>query len=82
MHDASHSVSAVCVAACAAQEVIQQLQPAQGVIVSQEPWNEADRQAVAVLTAGMQHLGYLPRDLARQWHLPVSSTSTAGAVAD
>jgi hypothetical protein len=74
-----YSVSHVCLSACA-QAFIQQLQPSQGVIISQEPWNKADRHAVAVLTAGMEHLGYLPQDLAQQWHSTVGST--AGCVAD
>jgi hypothetical protein len=55
------------------QQLIQQLQPGQGVIFCKEPSNPADSNAVAVYTAGMQQLGYIPKHAAAQhWPLQVS----------
>lgn len=56
---------------CFPQDFIQQLQPGQGVIFCREPSNAADPHAVAVHTAGMQQLGYIPREAAQRWKLEV-----------
>jgi hypothetical protein len=60
--------------AAALQDLIQQLQPGQGVIFCREPSNPADQHAVGVHTAGMQHLGYLPKYAAQKWQLQVCGT--------
>lgn len=53
------------------QELIAQLHQGQGIILYKEPSNPAAPHAVAVRTAGMQHLGYLPKHAAQQWQLQV-----------
>jgi hypothetical protein len=61
------------------QQLIQQLQPGQGVVFCKEPSNPADSNAVAVYTAGMQQLGYIPKHAAAQhWPLQVSPRGGGG----
>lgn len=59
------------------QALVRQLHPGQGVIFYREPSNPADPHAVAVYTAGMQQLGYLPRYTAQSWQLQVTAPHTS-----